>query len=83
MPRAHNSVPTSLGASGWAAVDGRSPAAAAPARRGLFDILNNNLTVPRIINYASTTANRDLCVSARATRYLFSPGAIFLQPFSE
>jgi pectate lyase len=30
----------------------------------LFDILNNNLTVPRIINYASTVANRDLCVSA-------------------
>jgi len=30
----------------------------------LFDILNNNLTVPRIINYASSVANRDLCVSA-------------------
>lgn len=30
----------------------------------LFDILNNTLTVPRIINYASTVANRDLCVSA-------------------
>jgi pectate lyase len=33
----------------------------------LFDILNNNLTVPRIINYASTTANRDLCASAGYT----------------
>ena len=33
----------------------------------LFDILNNNLTVPRIINYASTVANRDLCVSAGFT----------------
>jgi pectate lyase len=33
----------------------------------LFDILNNNLTVPRIINYASTVANRDLCVSAGYT----------------
>ena len=31
----------------------------------LFDILNDsNLTIPRIINYASTVANRDLCVSA-------------------
>ena len=31
----------------------------------LFDILNDsNLTVPRIINYASTVANRDTCVSA-------------------
>jgi pectate lyase len=29
----------------------------------LFDILNNNLTIPRIINYASTVANRDQCVS--------------------
>jgi len=33
----------------------------------LFDILNNNLTIPRIINYASTVANRDLCVSAGFT----------------
>jgi pectate lyase len=33
----------------------------------LFDILNNNLTVQRIINYASTVANRDLCVSAGYT----------------
>ena len=31
----------------------------------LFDILNDsNLTIPRIINYASTAANHDLCVSA-------------------
>jgi pectate lyase len=30
----------------------------------LFDILNNNLTIPRIINYASTVANRDICVNA-------------------
>jgi pectate lyase len=31
----------------------------------LFDIINDsNLTIPRIINYASTVANRDLCVSA-------------------
>ncbi len=30
----------------------------------LFDIRNNNLTIPRIINYASVLANRDLCVSA-------------------
>jgi pectate lyase len=29
----------------------------------LFEIRNNNLTIPRIINYASTLANRDLCVS--------------------
>jgi pectate lyase len=29
----------------------------------LHDILNSNLTIPRIINYASTVANRDLCVS--------------------
>jgi pectate lyase len=28
----------------------------------LHDILNSNLTIPRIINYASTSANRDLCV---------------------
>ncbi|HEV7477476.1 MAG TPA: hypothetical protein VGO02_07050, partial [Burkholderiales bacterium] len=28
----------------------------------LFEIRNNNLTIPRIINYASTVANRDLCV---------------------
>jgi len=33
----------------------------------LFDILNNNLTIPRIINYASTVANRDLCVGAGFT----------------
>jgi pectate lyase len=33
----------------------------------LFDILNNNLTIPRIINYASTVANFDLCVSAGFT----------------
>ena len=34
----------------------------------LFDILNDsNLTIPRIINYASTVANRDLCVSAGFT----------------
>jgi pectate lyase len=31
----------------------------------LFDIINDtNLTIPRIINYASTVASRDLCVSA-------------------
>jgi pectate lyase len=31
----------------------------------LFHIINDtNLTIPRIINYASTVANRDLCVSA-------------------
>ena len=30
----------------------------------LFDILNNNLTIPRIINYASTVANRDICIDA-------------------
>ncbi len=30
----------------------------------LFDIRNNNLTIPRIINYASTLLNRDTCVSA-------------------
>ena len=31
----------------------------------LFDIINDtNLTIPRIINYASTVANLDLCVSA-------------------
>ncbi len=30
----------------------------------LIDIRNNNLTIPRIVNYASTLANRDLCVSA-------------------
>jgi len=29
----------------------------------LFEIRNNNLTIPRIINYASVIANRDLCVS--------------------
>ena len=34
----------------------------------LFDILNDsNLTIPRIINYASTVASRDLCVSAGFT----------------
>jgi pectate lyase len=34
----------------------------------LFDILNDsNLNIPRIINYASTVANRDLCVSAGFT----------------
>jgi pectate lyase len=33
----------------------------------LHDILNSNLTIPRIINYASTVANRDLCVSAGFT----------------
>ena len=34
----------------------------------LFDILNDsNLTIPRIINYASTLANRDVCVSAGFT----------------
>jgi pectate lyase len=34
----------------------------------LFDIINDtNLTIPRIINYASTVANRDLCVSAGFT----------------
>jgi pectate lyase len=34
----------------------------------LFDILNDsNLTIPRIINYASTVVNRDLCVSAGFT----------------
>jgi pectate lyase len=34
----------------------------------LFDIINDsNLTIPRIINYASTLANRDLCVSAGFT----------------
>ena len=34
----------------------------------LFDILNDsNLTIPRIINYASTVANRDVCVSAGFT----------------
>jgi pectate lyase len=33
----------------------------------LFDILNNNLNEQRIINYASTVANRDLCVSAGYT----------------
>jgi pectate lyase len=30
----------------------------------LFEIRNNNLTIPRIINYASTEANRLVCVSA-------------------
>src|SRR5262245_25055062 len=30
----------------------------------LIDILNNNLTIPRIINYASLLANRDICVNA-------------------
>jgi pectate lyase len=34
----------------------------------LFDIINDtNLTIPRIVNYASTVANRDLCVSAGFT----------------
>jgi pectate lyase len=33
----------------------------------LFDIRNNNLTIPRIINYASVLANRDICVSAGFT----------------
>jgi pectate lyase len=34
----------------------------------LFDIINDtNLTIPRIINYASTVASRDLCVSAGYT----------------
>jgi pectate lyase len=34
----------------------------------LFDILNDsNLTIPRIINYASTVANRDLCENAGFT----------------
>jgi pectate lyase len=34
----------------------------------LFDIINDsNLNIPRIINYASTVANRDLCVSAGFT----------------
>jgi len=33
----------------------------------LFEIRNNNLTIPRIINYASTVANRDICVSAGFT----------------
>ena len=34
----------------------------------LFDIINDtNLTIPRIINYASSVANRDLCVSAGFT----------------
>jgi pectate lyase len=34
----------------------------------LFEILNDsNLTIPRIINYASTVANRDLCVTAGFT----------------
>ncbi|HEY6381948.1 MAG TPA: hypothetical protein VIY07_09115, partial [Pseudolabrys sp.] len=33
----------------------------------LFDILNNNLIIPRIINYASTVANRDVCVNAGFT----------------
>lgn len=30
----------------------------------LIDIRNGNLTIPRIVNYASTLANRDLCVAA-------------------
>ena len=33
----------------------------------LFDIRNNNLVIPRIINYASVLLNRDLCVSAGFT----------------
>jgi pectate lyase len=34
----------------------------------LFDILNDsNLNIPRIINYASTVASHDLCVSAGVT----------------
>jgi len=33
----------------------------------LFDILNNNLTIPRIINYASVLTNRDICVAAGFT----------------
>ena len=33
----------------------------------LFDILNNNLTIPRIINYASLLTNRDICVRAGFT----------------
>jgi pectate lyase len=33
----------------------------------LFDIRNNNLTIPRIINYASTLANRNVCTSAGYT----------------
>jgi pectate lyase len=28
----------------------------------LFEIRNNNLTIPRLVQYASTLANRDLCV---------------------
>ena len=30
----------------------------------LFDMRNNNLVIPRIINYASVLANRDVCVRA-------------------
>jgi pectate lyase len=33
----------------------------------LFDIRNNNLTIPRLINYASVLANRDVCVAASFT----------------
>jgi len=33
----------------------------------LIDILNNNLTIPRIINYASLLTNRDICVAAGFT----------------
>jgi pectate lyase len=33
----------------------------------LIDIRNNNLTIPRIINYASTLANRTVCVNAGYT----------------
>ncbi|HZE10250.1 MAG TPA: hypothetical protein VE034_01560 [Burkholderiales bacterium] len=47
----------------------------------LFDIRNNNLTIPRIINYASVLANRDLCVSAGFTleqcgTYYFDQGTV-------
>ena len=43
----------------------RGPPAPRPSsytENNLFEIRNNNLTIPRIINYASTVANRDLCV---------------------
>jgi len=33
----------------------------------LFDIRNNNLTIPRIINYASVLLNRDVCVNVGFT----------------
>ena len=33
----------------------------------LFDIRNNSLTIPRIINYSSTLANRQVCIDAGFT----------------